>query len=247
MGLPHVLIEARDAHPLVGGSLVNEFWTDANGSFSACLPYDAQGYTFISVYQEIGSLNVLRDGGNPPGFFPNMFGMVWDLNRSPTIPLNVTHPEIAFALHTWYRGITEATLLFGVQRSHLTSWYYGDAHIDYYCPAGFIGNPFGPCDHFGENIYTHRYAPGGYDNIWTPYGQFTRIHEYGHGFAHETLNDRLNYECSGSSHDLYTPNNLGCAVSEGWADFFAAVALPVVKTLDGDRTTEVAMFPSENW
>jgi len=247
-GLPNVWVEARDAHPLVGGSLVNTFRTNADGSFSACVPYDGNFYTYISVAQDIGPLNVLRDGATVPGYFPGLYGAVWDLAGSPTLPLNTNHPEVSFALLTWYKGILEATNRFGVMRGHLTAWYYTNADTDYYCEIGAQGVPFIDCTHFGENIYFHRFDEFGGENIWTPYGQFGRLHEYGHGFEQEVLDNRLpNHQC-GASHDIWSPNSLGCAVNEGWADFFAAIALPIVQIAGGAfQSMEIALFNAEAW
>ena len=244
VGLPHVRVEARDAHPLVGGSLVNQFWTDESGGFSVCMPYDAQGYTFISVFQDIGPLNVMRDGGDPPGFFPNMFGMPWDLNASPVIPLLATNPEVAFALHTWYRGISEATRLFGVTRGPVTSWYYNSAGKDWYCAWNL---PVVWCDHLGNNIYTHRFGTDGQEKVWSAWGQFTRLHEYGHAFEQEILDNRFPNGTCDSTHYIRVPSNLNCAASEGWADFFAAVTLPIVQTSGGSRAMEVEFFEAEDW
>lgn len=241
LGLPHVRVEARDAHPLVGGSLIEQFWTDESGGFSVCMPYDAQGFTFISVFQDIGPLHVMRDGGDPPVFFPNMFGMPWNLNESPVIPLVATDNEVAFTLHTWHRGIPEATRLFGVSPEHVTSWYYNEPATDFYC----AWNLPGVCPRLGNNIYTHRFTRDGHEYVWSIHGQFTRLHEYGHAFAHDVLNHRLIGECG--DHNIWTPSDINCAASEGWADFFSEIALPIVETSGGSRAMEEYYFHIEDW
>ncbi len=248
--LPNILIEARDAHPLVGGSLVNTFRTADDGSFNACVPYDGNGYTYITVWQDVGPVRVLRDGDPEPNAaaFPNRWGNAWDLAQSPTLPLTTTHPEIAFALLTWHKGVSEATRLFGITREQLTSWYYNNADTDYWCPLGFQPNPFEGCTHFGENIYTHRFNSAGGDNIWVPHGQFTRIHEYGHGFEYRLLGDRFHNGGCGESHSLSQPSSVVCASNEGWADFFAAVSLPIVQLANGSSAAfESAVFGTEAW
>ncbi len=246
--LPNALIEARDAHPLIGGSLVNLFRTGTNGSFSACLPYDGNGYTYISVFQDTGPVRVLRDSGEVKHVFPNRYGMAWDLAVPGSLPLTTGHNEISFILLTWYKGVTEATRLFGITREQLTSWYYTNADGDYWCPLGVQPNPFWECTHFGENIYTHQFSEAGQDNIWRPRAQFTRMHEYGHGFEYRLLSDRLANGGCGKSHSFTQPDDLDCAANEGWADFFAAITLPILQDVNGASVSqEVSVFGMETW
>jgi len=221
--LPNVLIEAASA-PHTFARLWTQWRSKPDGSFHACVPYSSQGWTFLTVFQDIGPVYVMRDGADPPGTFPQWYDAAWDLNQSPYLPVNTHHPEVSFALLSWYRAVTESYNQFTARRSPVRSWYYANTDGDYYCPSGpepeFIGN----CTKSGENIYIHRYAAGGYDNIWTAYGQFGKAHEYGHAWDHEIIGE-IQGSCDGS-HSFGQPNTIGCAIKEGWADFFSVLTLP---------------------
>ena len=63
-------------------------------------------------------------------------------------------------------------------------------------------------------------------HVYTLFGGFTHAHEYGHAlhatFAHGNPGSG---SCSGA-HLIDVPNTVGCAYSEGWADYFSISVLP---------------------
>ena len=61
-------------------------------------------------------------------------------------------------------------------------------------------------------------------DVWDDYGTFIQGHEYGHAF-HQKAWGGITGSCSGS-HQLDQPSTLGCAYSEGIADFFSFVTIP---------------------
>lgn len=63
------------------------------------------------------------------------------------------------------------------------------------------------------------------DHIWGSWGDFVIAHEYGHAYHHHAMggiNSNSSDNCS--PHYLASPSSLGCALAEGFADYFAAVA-----------------------
>ena len=61
-------------------------------------------------------------------------------------------------------------------------------------------------------------------DVWDEYGTFIQAHEYGHAF-HQRVWGGIVGGCSGS-HQIDQPSSLGCAYSEGIADFFSFVTMP---------------------
>lgn len=64
------------------------------------------------------------------------------------------------------------------------------------------------------------------DHIWGSFGDFVIPHEYGHAFHHKALggiNSNSGVNCN--PHTLDGPSSLGCAMAEGFADYFAAATL----------------------
>ena len=218
--MPNLLVVAIGAPPGSPGDATT-FRIRADGTYSACLPYDPNGRTYMTVYQDIGPVFMFRDGASPPSTFPTWWYKAWDLVNSGTVPIDTKHSEVSFALLTFYKAVTASYSVFTARRGQINAWYYGNTDLDYYCDNGGIGQ----CSRTGENIYVHRWAPtpdGPYDNIYTPYGRFARAHEYGHGYDDAILGD-IGTGCSGD-HSYSAPNTVGCAVNEGWADFFAFAA-----------------------
>ena len=71
------------------------------------------------------------------------------------------------------------------------------------------------------------YSPG-QSRIYTNYtrltgqdGWFVTIHEYGHHFQEKSIEAAASYSCTNNSHGWTETENLSCAYSEGFADFFA--------------------------
>ena len=109
----------------------------------------------------------------------------------------------------------------------------------------------------GSWMASSRYSPSGSGgerisiipaDVWDEYGTFVQAHEYGHAF-HQRVWGGIVGGCSGS-HQIDQPSSLGCAYSEGIADFFSFVTMPttwmarnysgVTATYGTDRsTTEV--------
>lgn len=62
--------------------------------------------------------------------------------------------------------------------------------------------------------------------IWSPpYDLFTLAHEYGHALHQGALGGIHKYGDCGSSHRLDQPINVGCAFSEGFADYHAVATM----------------------
>jgi len=79
--------------------------------------------------------------------------------------------------------------------------------------------------------------------VFEQFGGFVAAHEYGHAlqataFAHGAPGMGT---CN-NPHFIQAPNTAGCAVSEGWADYFSISVLP---TSEPDRT--VAQFELNSW
>ena len=222
--LPNVLIYAANVPHGFGGGLAVAFRSESDGSFNECFPVTVEGYTIITVYQDIGGVYVHRDDPpDPRHVFPQWWDAVWDLAHSATIPINTRHPEVSFALATWNKALNASYTIFTATRSPVRAWYFSNADTDYYCPISFF---LPNCTKVGEGIYFHKFASdGSTSGIWSPYGQFGKAHEYGHAWDNAILG-HIGGSCTGTSHSLDLPNSLGCAVREGWADFFAAITLP---------------------
>lgn len=60
--------------------------------------------------------------------------------------------------------------------------------------------------------------------IWGVYGQFVQAHEYGHAFQYflePTVKETYYYDCPSTSHAMGTPTTHGCALAEGFPDYYA--------------------------
>lgn len=76
-------------------------------------------------------------------------------------------------------------------------------------------------------------APGYSGQIWGTHGAFVQAHEYGHAYHNDVLGgvERYYYNpyptpvCP-SLHNIQDYTNLQCALAEGFADYYAVVALP---------------------
>ena len=111
--LPNVLIYAANVPHGFGGGLAVAFRSESDGSFNECFPVTVEGYTIITVYQDIGGVYVHRD--DPPyprDVFPQWWDAVWDLAHSATIPINTRHPEVSFALATWNKSLNASYTIF---------------------------------------------------------------------------------------------------------------------------------------
>jgi hypothetical protein len=73
------------------------------------------------------------------------------------------------------------------------------------------------------------------DDVWGPWSYFIQGHEYGHGYHHKALGGNVAGGACPSSHSLNVPNNLKCAYSEGFADYFSVA-------LGGGATGQLAAF-----
>jgi hypothetical protein len=62
------------------------------------------------------------------------------------------------------------------------------------------------------------------DQIWGTYGAFVHLHEYGHAFHETALGGVKRYYNCPEPHYMQTSTNLGCALAEGFPDYFAVVA-----------------------
>lgn len=106
-----------------------------------------------------------------------------------------------------------------------------------------------------------RYSPGSSGgerlsiiaaDVWDDYGTFVQAHEYGHAF-HQRAWGGIVGSCPGT-HQLDQPTSLGCAYSEGIADFYSFATLPhtwlartfsgVTATYGTDRSTTEAYVAS---
>ena len=244
--LPNVLIYAANVPHGFGGGLAVSFRSLSDGSFNQCFPVTSQGYTIITVYQDVGGVYVHRDlTPDPKHVFPQWWDAVWDLTRSSYIPVNTHHPEVSFALATWVKALNASYSIFTARRSSVRAWYFTTADTDRYCPVSFF---FSNCTKVGEGIYFHRTAKDGVTSgIYSGYGQFARAHEFGHAWDNSILG-YTGERCIGSSHSLDSPDSPGCAMREGFADFFGTITLPLVylngepiRSGSGPRGPEIEM------
>jgi len=80
---------------------------------------------------------------------------------------------------------------------------------------------------FGTGVSNSMYImkSGPNRSIFNDYGWFAVAHEYGHALHDHALSGIHQNGVCGSSHDLWTAYNLGCAWVEGFADYHAAATL----------------------
>ena len=231
--LPNVLVYASSAIHTAPGNTIT-FRTGSDGSYDVCLPYDLQGFTYITIFQDLGPIRVFRDGASPPSTFPLWYDATWDLVHSPTVPMNLRHGQVSFALATFYKAINNSYSIFTARRGTVDAWYYTDTDLDKFCTAALCAHP--------NTIYIHPRAPnaggGSTDAIYSKYGRFGKAHEYGHAYDKAILGE-IGGSCSGD-HTIDGPNNVGCAVQEGWADFFSFITLPDVAYRNAETFTGAA-------
>lgn len=123
---------------------------------------------------------------------------------------------------------------FGRTRPQMAAIVVNDASYipSAYCPNGNTGIP--NCGHGGTGDYLRINAyvdtsPNGYgDQVWGKAGLFVQGHEYGHGFHEKALAGLMRYykDCGGTHSMLTVMPNMGCALGEGFADYFAIAVLP---------------------
>lgn len=199
------------------------FRTDAYGNFAGCLPFDGNIQTYLDIYQDNGFVHVVRNDGPAP-YDAFAWARATLLTSNTQIQIHVPYNEVGYILRTIYRSGTYAEQFFGARRGSLNAFYYSDtddADGDYWC-QGF-NYPFGGCTREGEAIYLHQWGVQGendlFEKVWDDYGEFVIAHEYGHAWEYALVAD-LTGDC-GEEHVFTAPNSLGCAISEGFPDYYS--------------------------
>ncbi len=100
--------------------------------------------------------------------------------------------------------------LFGERRSFIDVWIDTDTtHTSHYSPSE---------DHIVI------VSPNAVWEGYTQWGSFVAAHEYGHAFHEDALDENMGSACG--QHFLDTESSLGCAFSEGFANFAGAATRP---------------------
>jgi hypothetical protein len=85
--------------------------------------------------------------------------------------------------------------------------------------------PYSTYDWNGSDMLMIDTQPDGVykDQIWGTYGAFVQMHEYGHAFHETVLGGVKRYYSCPEPHYMETITTLGCALAEGFPDYFAVV------------------------
>lgn len=85
-------------------------------------------------------------------------------------------------------------------------------------------------------------------HVWGEWGVFIAAHEYGHAVHHESMGGLLHYQSCPKPHFLKGAHNLGCATSEGFANYHGvAVRDDVEVYIIRDRIASHWYYPGCNY
>lgn len=197
----HVKIFDQYEYRVVSES--NEGFTDANGRFTAYCPYPSSWDTHIyEVYADNNDLSV--NGSTPIATFQLYPGDYLCDDGASTHSLSAT-TSTARAFTNVTAALTQSRTFFGYSRGKVNV-QTGTSKTRYVTAS---------------NRIEIRSA-----DIWGVYGRFASSHEYGHALHHGALGG-LNpgWADNCDPHYIGSVSSYGCALSEGFADYHAAVTL----------------------
>jgi hypothetical protein len=89
------------------------------------------------------------------------------------------------------------------------------------------------------------YIKIGPQNFWGTYGRFTLAHEYGHAIHAVALGGINSSPSCPGTHEIFGYYNLGCAFSEGFADFVGATSQNLWNV--GNWYIKIVDYTNNNW